>query len=391
MQNMMQQALGQMQAATPTYGATNQLIGMAGNYFNQGFNQLADTVNRIGEAKKQAAINQIIAGADTTDPYAAQGALFGSLSKIPGVTATEALGLSTAATKNAIDKMKYDNLLEQQMFERGASSIDTGTGQRYKYNTETKQYEPFGKPKPVTGKGYGAITDDFGTTYIYDKDTGKYKPIVNEGAGKGRVSPKNIKTVNVTNRDSYGNETTETYTINTNTGNVVQNGVDTGVKVPGGTKRPTLSDKDKQFIDGYQSTVKDIADMDAIFTDSRSAGSFGPIDAYTAWVGGKMGTDEGNIYTLFNSLRGKMMTSITDQLAGALSDKDMAYLESQLPSSSDTFAQAQIKWNNFKQRYRQILDDRIKRLRESNPQAVSRYSKNTVVTGPDGKQYEIVD
>jgi len=369
MANFINQALSGLQSATPSAAATNQTMALTSQLLDRGISGLTDTVNRVGEAKKQAAINQIITNTDVSDPFAAHSALFGEISKIPGVTASEALGLSTAAVNNSMQKQQWQNKLDQQMWDRGIDYI---------------------KATKTTPKGYGAITDDFGTTYIYNKDTGKHEPIVNANAGKGNVSPKNIvlKSVDVT--VPGGGTKTVTKAVNKTTGNIVEDGVDTGVKLEG-TKEPTLSQKDKSFLDNYSSATQDIAALDAIFSDERSSGAFGPLDAQTAKVGAMAGTDDGKVYTLFNALRGKMMTSITDQLAGALSDKDMAYLEAQLPSSSDTFAQAQIKWNNFKQRYRQVRQDRLNRLRSSNPQGISDFQKNTVVTGPDGKQYEIVD
>jgi len=96
-------------------------------------------------------------------PYEKQDAL-----ELAAVTRAEDLGYKDAELVQSADK--------QASLDEYRGNVTTETT-RHNIATENK----------VTPKGFGAITDDFGTTYIYNKDNGKYEPIVNDSAGKGGV------------------------------------------------------------------------------------------------------------------------------------------------------------------------------------------------------------
>jgi hypothetical protein len=379
MQNMITQALAQMDRAAPTYAATNQLLNATSGLFNKGTTGLVDAFNKIGEVKKQAAIGDLISGVDISDPYTAQSALFGQLSQIPGVSATEALGLSTAATKSAIDKMKYQNLLDQQAFTQGietAKLVQTADQQaatqdyRNKALEETSRHNLATEGK-VTPKGFGAITDDYGTTYIYDKDTGNYKPIVNTAAGAGAVPPKNIKVVNVTDRDSYGRETTTPYTINAKTGNVVKDGIDTGSKPPVGTKQPTLSEKDKAYADSF-GEIGDLAtQIDTLA--KQSPGSFGLLDQYTGRIGSILGTEEGLTQRKADAIASNLKAGFAkSQMSGVLSDQDIRLLSKQIPTTADQPHEVEQKVNFIKDYMAKKNVEWYNRVEKSNPGVASK-------------------
>jgi len=230
-----------------------------------------------------------------------------------------------------------------------------------------------------------------GETFSYNPKSGKYDKKVFTGTSGNDANIKGNRTVAVPSRDGLGNESTKHVLqfIRDENGNVIVN-----PELNSGTKSPILSQQDKAFVDNFNATTKDLQDVDAIISDPKSSGAFGPIDSYSAAAGAKIGTDEGNIYTDFNAIRSKLVTSLTEQLAGTLSDKDMGLLLDQLPKSGDTYKQAQRKWANFKQRYSAMREDRKGRLSKSNPEAISGINDSsvpTIVTAPDGVEYEIVD
>jgi hypothetical protein len=368
MANFINQALSGLQRATPSAIATNQTMNLAGQLFDRGVSGLTDTINRVGEAKKQAAINQIITNTDVSDPFAAHSALFGQISKIPGVSATEALGLSTAAVNNSMQKQQWQNKLDQQMFERNSAAVNTGTGQRLGWNPETQTYDkPIGSATATASKGYGAITDDFGTTYIYNKDTGSYEPIVNASAGAagGRVSPKNITMKSVTTKDANGNEVTKSYPINKATGTVVENGMDTGKPLPDTVKAPTMSQADRDAALAAKNAFSGIEDIRSKF-DPSAVGSFDNAVAVLDNAGGfNVSEDTVKNRELNQSIQNLKANLTAALIKGVPSDRDLQMIEDMLPSTSDSEVVFTAKLNNIekilKKQYANMAEQQAKR------------------------------
>ena len=352
MPNFINQALSGLQSATPTAAATNQLIGMAGSFFDKGTNQLTDTLKKVGDVKREAAIKQIISSADTTDPYAAQANLFGQLSSIPGVSALDALGLSAATVKGSLDKMKYSDALQQRAFE---NSID--------YLKATK----------TSPKGYGMITDDLGNIYSFNKDTGDYELVQKADAN---VNPKLVTLKSVVSRSPDGVETTSYVPFNKMTGQPISGGSSVTTDAGMGVKYPTATDTQKGNKEALESVLSLVGAMQ-IPTEEQSGPIDSRIDDAKTWL--NIDTPDTKAAAKFDSDLGNLVTAFgTAQVKGVLSDKDTQYIESQMPSRRYSPEVNRVRMDNIKRK----IDEAVNRWNKNNPYnpiEINRSEKQTTV------------
>jgi len=337
MENQITQLLGQLRA--PTGSNIAALAQSSGNMMSKGFNQLSDTLKKVGDVKREAAVNQIISGADTTDPYAAQAQLFGQLSSIPGVSAMDALGLSAAATKSSLDKMKYSDALQQKAFE---NSID--------YLKATK----------TSPKGYGMISDDLGNIYSFNKDTGDYSLVQKADAN---MNPKLVTLKSVVSRSPDGVETTRYVPFNKMTGQPIGGGSSftSGTAGGMGVKYPTATDTQKDNKEALESVLSLVNAMQ-IPTEEQSGPIDSRVDDVKTWL--NIDTPDTKAAAKFDSDLGNLVTAFgTAQVKGVLSDKDTQYIESQMPSRRYSPEVNRVRMDNIKRK----IDEAVNRWNKNNP------------------------
>ena len=245
-----------------------------------GLNSFQKVADQLDEVKRNRALSQLLSSGQT------------NLSQLLGVRGTspnDAAILSQAAMAPELAKQKM--------------ALDIYKAQ----------------PKP---KGYGMVTDDYGNTYSYNKDTGSYSIIKGDGSNLG-VSPKNVVLKSVTSRDENGVETTVQVPFNKLTGEPLTTaGGDTtagvGVKQPpklsntmqlptgetvyvDATGKPIQNDKGQYLVksQGTSNVKKTQAKIDMvntlnqldtiltrIKTNPTSVGSIG--SDFMNWVGNKI-------------------------------------------------------------------------------------------------------
>jgi len=212
-----------------------------------------------------------------------------------------------------------------------------------------------------------------GKTFSYNPKSGKYDKEVFTGTSGNDANIKGNRTVAVPSRDGLGNESTKHVLqfIRDANGNVIVN-----PELNSGVKKPKLTQKDIGFVDEYLSNRTDLTNMTGIVNDPNSEDIFGVTEPIQNWLAKTFDTETGKKAADFDSIRAKLMTGLTGQLSGALSDKDMAYIENQMPSQQFSRDQNIIRMNNINERVGMRQASSLKRLRTSNPEAVKEiYSK----------------
>jgi hypothetical protein len=286
--------------------------------------------DRIDTRAKNKAINELLATTPdaTQSPVAFNQQQRQAFAGIRDIDPLQALNLANAQTAPYYKQQARADALQQQ--EINTAYKDTALGETIRHNQAMES--------KVAPKGFGAITDEFGTTYIYNKDTGKYEPIVNANASTGGVSPKNIQIVDVVSRDGSGNETTKKVPVNKLTGNIVVDGRDSGEKASS-FKRPTPSQQDRDSALAGKKGMDNIANIKQLYAPDI----VGPIDNAFAWVANATGTaqsggDAERNYKLNQEVQNLKANLTSALIKGVPSDRDLAMIEDMLPSTSDSEA-----------------------------------------------------
>ncbi len=167
------------------YNGISGLTGASAQLFNQGMTNIQGVADRYAGRVKDTQIAKLMAteqGDMTADEY--HGNMRSNIAGIAGVSPLEAINLSNAASAPIFAKEARETAAINRTQDLGYK--DAALVQDADKISETSRHNVAMENK-VTAKGYGAITDDFGTTYIYNKDSGNYEPIVNAGAGRGGI------------------------------------------------------------------------------------------------------------------------------------------------------------------------------------------------------------
>ncbi len=277
------------------------------------------------------------------------------MGEIADIDPMVALGLSKKITDPYREQSNADRLFGfQQTKEQNTKDYrDTVTAETGRHN--------------VSGENQKTVTHpDTGETLGWNSATGEYDVPVFEGIDPYRIGGTKNPLVKVTDRDGLGTETTRNepkYILGADGNYVINPNLDS-------VKRPTLAQKDIGFIDGYGSNRKDLLNMTDIVNDENSEDIFGITEPVQNWLAKTLDTETGKKAASFDSIRAKLMTGLTGQLSGALSDKDMAFIENQMPSQSFTRDQNIVRMNNINERVGQRQAASLSRLKQSNPAAV---------------------
>jgi len=365
MANPILELLGNRPGIVP---GTSALLSGANRSFDRGFNAFQQVADNLDEVKRNQAIKSLLGSVDMSDPYAAQESLSGGLMGIRGVDPLQAIGLASKAVQPAIQRRSEERALEESAFNR---AMDVAK---------------FNQPD------YATVKDDFGNIYALDKKTGRFSPI--QTAPEGAVNPKDVQLVTVTDRDSYGNETTRVVPYNKRTLSPMGAGAG-GSGGPGtvvGTKRPTLPTTDREMYDTASTIFPLIDELSGIVEESP--GSFGPLDQYTGAIGAMMGTEEGTNLTRANAISSNLLAGFGKaQMAGVLTDQDMEIIRKQIPQTSDTATEARVKVKFIRDYLKDKYSQWFNRIGKSNPAILKDISTPPGFVkqyNPDTGEYRIV-
>ena len=325
---------------------TNGLMQSAGRRIESGFNSLQKVADNLDEVRKNKAIKELVSTTDMSDPYSGQQTMLGNLLGIRGVDAKDAMNISGGIANPLIAR---NNRAEDVTYRTNTFNEST----RHNKAMENKGFAP---------KGYGMTTDEYGTTYMYNKDTGKYEAIVNGNANNGAVPPKFIGNTSVVDTDpATGIETKKQVSFDKRNPTVDLNGNPiTSVSYP------TITKDDRDYLQGIPTMNKMVTDLSKII--DTSSGSFGPVDQYTGKIGAMLGKDEGTAQTKARAISSNLLAGFGKaQMAGVLTDQDMKIIKEQIPSVSDTQAEAQTKMKFLKDFLKTKTTAWIKEKERTNP------------------------
>jgi len=313
----------------------SQNLSAAGKLFG-------DIADRVESRAKDKAINELlsaspIVGNNETSvsqtPMQFQQQQQQAFSNIKGIDPLQALGLSNAQANPYFQEQSRQDEIAQRDFTNQYRTNSLDETIRHNQAVESK----------VASKGYGAITDDFGTTYIFNKDSGTYEPIVNPNASSGSIPAKYIQTLSVTDRDGLGNETITQVPIDKRTGKPI-NPEDSAV----GSKAPVLSQADR---DSASATTNALDLLNQIETqyDDNLVGLFdnaASATLNTLGINTKKTTENRQLNATLQNLKANLTAAL---IKGVPSDKDMAVIEDMLPSTTDNEDVFDAKMKNVKQ------------------------------------------
>jgi len=319
---------------------------MAQRSFDTGFNQFTDVVNKVADAKKQSAINALVANQDTTDPYRAQSELFGSLTQIDGVNATEALGLSNAVVMPAIAKQAKDRAEFVSDRDFGSKTVAGGTGQVWGMDPETGKYNiKIGDPKPVDG-----------SKFLTTRDV-KYTDPVD------------------------GTESVRTYSIDKRNPNV---DLVTGLNIPTQVKYQQVSQQDKDRYDSLRGTMfllKQTPGQEGVPFDP---GTVGNADRFSAWLDNVsgFGWSDDTEQTIINSGRWNILGGqlVKQMYGGNASDADRDSVFQYVPQSGDSEKVYKAKSKEFSKLMANNYSTFKDRMDRSNPGYVATEKTNAAPT-----------
>jgi hypothetical protein len=339
--------------------------------FKGGMNAFQKVADDLDQVKRNKAVEQLLSTVDMSDPYRGQQSAISGLLGIRGVDPKTAVMVGTGIADPYIEKRKQDALEDYR---------NRSLGIQYLNATKT------------TPKGYGMVTDEYGTTYVYNKDTGDYTPIKGDGSRLG-VSPKNIVLKTVTSRDANGVETTVQVPYNKLTGEPVYGTSIGGVKAKdnngsvvanqngaAGVKYPTMDKSTKEQKESLQSSWN-LIDSINVPTPEQS----GPIDSRwddaMAWL--NVDTKDAVAAKQFDQEVANLATAFgTAQVKGVLSDKDMKFIEQQLPSREYSPEVNANRINSIKNKIKEAIG-RFNSMNPYNPIDIN----TTATDKPKGSRY----
>ncbi len=331
--------LTKLQVRPDNYRAANQL-------FNSGIDNFTGAMEKYSGRIKDRAVNELLGNysPDQTNLLDSQQQLMSQLSGVGNISPKEALGLAGAATTPYTAQRDYD---------RGIFTSDRDYQIAQGRLGETSRHN-----QVMEGRGsYGMTTDDYGNTYVLNKNSGELEMI--EGSNQVGTNPKNIVLKTVTDRDGYGNETTRQIPFDKTTGQPVTDGA--GV----GTKAPALSQQDRDAADatgkalGLLDTISGQYNPDLVgLADNTLAASLNSLGINTADT-----TKNRVLNATMQNLKANLTAAL---IKGVPSDKDMKVIEDMLPATSDSEDVFQAKLGNIKEilskqsqgTKKQILDPR---------------------------------
>ena len=137
--------------------------------------------------------------------------------------------------------------------------------------------------------------------------------------------------------------------------------------LPGvGVKHPVIQRADRDYRDNLTNTTAMIKNLETIIDEVP--GAFGLLDQYTGQAGAMIGTREGNAQQQARALMSNLLAAFGKaQMAGVLTDQDMAIIRQQIPDVSNTTYQAKVKLNFIKDYLARKNVQWFKRMEASNP------------------------
>jgi len=217
----------------------------------------------------------------------------------------------------------------------------------------------------ATEGDFSGFTDEYGKTWMVDKNTGK-KEEINTGVGAGNMpfggaGGKNIIMVDSTIPDGYGGQTTVKTPVDKRTG------LDAEGNQPMVTKQATLSQSDKDYTKNYGQSET----LNKSIRDSFSnKGIWGGLDAMTGPIGAFFGSKEGGDQRLVKQDLENLRLEATNKLTGVLSDQDMKIILDTIPTIDDQPNIARKKLAKVEKSIAAADANQFNRLVKSNPNAV---------------------
>jgi len=265
------------------------------------------------------------------------------------VTATNAATLAQSNADRLFNQSEQTNLDKDFIAQANLIADEASLEATEEKNLQTAQGRTVTNPKT-------------GETFSFNTDSGKFDIQVSEG-----IDPlvNNTKLITVTDTDSFGNKTTRQVPVDKRTGQPID-----PTQTAVGTQRPALSQNDKLLLDTFGADATDLDTITTIINDPNNSQIFGQLDQYTNKVSRFVGTDLGIKSAEFNAASSKLATSLTAQLSGALTDKDMELVLRQIPSEGDSPAQAKAKLAQLTVRVEEVKAQQLFRLQQSNPDAI---------------------
>jgi len=388
--NFINQLMGGIRSQnTPTGNpAASLMVGQKG--LNSGLDALAQVGKEVVQKRIDSDVATALASMGDTSqmsPTQYQDALFQTLGKVPGVNATEALGLAAELSKPRFDARDYRD-----------DRIDANNLNAYR--------------SAMSGRGsYGMTVDDYGNAYMLNKHTGEYEQVSTGNAG--RVNPKNIVLKSITSKDANGVETTTQVPFDKTTGQPVSQQPDVLTTVPEaklvdfmkteygittadefnalppekqqairqeaiqaftpvasisaqagnavGVKMPTLDKATKEAKDSLESSMNLINNIN-VPTESQSGPFDSRVDDMWAWL--NLDTKDSVAAKDFDAEVANLTTAFgTAQVKGVLSDKDTKFITDQMPSRKYSPEVNTNRINSIKKKLREA----VMRFNESNP------------------------